>query len=256
MRMACLAVHFGKEYLAWAVRGMQDAVDEVHIFYAAEPSYGYRVAGAVCPDSEEELEREARRFLTKPLFWHRVSGTTNEGMHRDLMTAEARRRGAEAYVVADADEVWDGAALKVAFDAVHDANRAGRWLTHFANFWQSFAWELHDSFKPIRIVDLRQPLTVDAYLDFPVMQPWPVFHFGYAQSMATMRYKFTCHSHSHELIPGWLDKTYVPWQPGDRNLHPSAPTVWEQAYPTDPRILAKVRELLHDHPYLDVPLIR
>jgi hypothetical protein len=255
--MACLAVHFGKEYLAWTIRGLQDAVDEVHVFYAPEPSYGFREHGAKCPDTEEQLIAEANRFLKpgKPFFWHRVSGTHHEGMHRDIMHREAQQRGAEIYAVADADEVWDPSSLKVALDSVHSANRAARWLTHFSNFWKTFKWQLDDGFKPIRIVDVRhwkgawhEVKVADALLEEGREQPVRVLHFGYVQSMLTMRYKFTCHSHKRELRPNWLDEKFVPWKDGDRDLHPVANNLWV-ARPTDEVTAAKVAELLGDHPY-------
>lgn len=249
MRIACYALHYGKEYLAWSIRSIQDAVDEIHVFYTDQPSYGFLEAGVVCPDTEEELRREAERFCTKPLVWHRIHANT-EGEHRTHMHRIAQRLGATIYLVVDSDEVWVPEGLRVTLDAVETANRAGRWLAHFANFWRNFEWMVSDGFRPIRVVDLRHPLSVDEYLD-ETNQPWPVMHFGYAQSLAIMRYKLTCHGHKKELRPNWLEQKFIAWKPGDSDTHPTANNLWTP-HPTHPAIAAKVREVLHDHPYLDL----
>lgn len=255
-RVACIPVHFGKEYLAWAVRGMQEAVDEVHIFHAPEPSYGYRVEGAVCPDSREELEAEARRFATTPLFWHTVTGTNDEHIHRMVMHDTVKARGAEVYLLADADEVWDVETAKQAIEYVHNANSAGRWLVNFCHFWRSFKWTVADAFRPIRIVDTRRPLDQDAHLPKEA-QPWPVFHFGYAQTLQTMRYKLTCHSHSTELRPEWLEERFIPWRPGaeDVDLHPVMKGNFWTVRPPSDEIIDHLGKILGDHPHYSKELI-
>jgi hypothetical protein len=253
MRVACLALHFGKEYLAWAVRGVQASVDEIHIHYAPKPSYGY-TQHLPCPDSEEELRAQADRFAEKPIRWFTVEGTSRENDHRMIMDRTAREAGAGMYVVIDADEVWDPCSLRATMDAVWAANRGGRWLARFANFWRSFRYQVDDGFMPVRIIDCRFPLDGgDAYLD-EIMQPQPVYHFGYAQSLATMRYKLSVHSHTDELRPGWLEGTFIPWRPGDTDCHPTAFNLWTPR-PTSPEVLVKVNELLSDHPYAGAELV-
>lgn len=263
MRVAVCALHFGKEYLAWAVRGVQDAVDEIHIHYAPQPSYGFS-KGLPNPDTEAELVEQAHRFATKPIKWFRVSGTSYEGQHRMQMDTAARAAGAEMYVVFDADEVWSPTALgatlstiKVAGDAAIKLQTPGvaRWLTRFANFWRSFRYQLDDGFMPIRVVDCRFPMSIngrmnDAYLSEET-QPEPVYHFGYVQTLATMRYKLSVHSHTAELRPNWLEEKFIPWKPGDADCHPTAFNLWTPR-PTTPGVYTRIRALLHDHPYRDL----
>jgi hypothetical protein len=248
MRIACYALHYGKEYLAWSVRSIQDAVDEIHIFYSERPSYGFTEESAVCPDTEEELRAEASRFATKPIQWHRVQAST-EGEHRNHMHRLAKNRGAKLYLVVDSDEVWDPEGAKHTLDVVEAENRAGRWLARFQNFWRSFEWTVADGFRPIRVVDLRHPLTVDAYLD-EAMQPAPVLHFGYAQSLALMRYKFTCHGHKAEFRPGWFEQKFCVWTPDGPHddLHPCVNNLWRTEH-TSPEVLAMLDRIMPDHPY-------
>lgn len=246
MRIACCALHYGKEYLAWAVRGVQDAVDEVHIFYTREPSYGFRDTTRSCPDSEAELRREASRFATKPVLWHDVTGVQGEGEHRDLMIAEAQRRSAEMYLVFDADEVWNPDSAKVSLDYAWNQNSAGRWLANFWNFFHSFEYMVIDHFTPVRIVDMRHyPFKNDALLG--AAQPIPVLHFGYAQTLATMDYKFSCHGHKAEFKPGWFER-FVKWNLGDVDMHPCINNFWIPER-TWPQVKVQLSELMVDHPY-------
>lgn len=265
-RLACYACHFGKEWIGYSVRTIQDAVDEVHVFYAPEPSYGFSVAGAVCPDTEAEIHAEVHRWARIPVFWHRVEGTRTEGQHKDKMLHVARERGAEAYILLDADELWDTQTAVSVVDHVLSAGKSGRWQAHFHHFWRSFDWMIADPFRPIRVVDMRgwsfeggapYPIQPDASLD-ETTQQWGVFHFGYAQAERTMRYKLTCHSHSPELRSDWLDKAFLPWTPQEQthDLHPTQPRLWPSAVPTPAHVREKLHSLMPDHPYWGVEVIR
>lgn len=252
-RVGVMAVHYGKEYIAHAARSLAIVCDEVHVFYTPYPSFGFN-EGAVCPDTEDELIFEARRFAPR-LVWRRVEGLVQEAHHRGLMTSTAERVGGTTMVIADADEVWYPSALETAVQHVEDSNSAGRWLAHFHNFWRSWEWTVRDAFKPIRIVDLRNSINVDRHLDWN-SQPLPIYHFGYAQTLATMRYKFTCHGHKAEFKPGWFEKKFVPWTPdGDHtDLHPCVNNLWT-AERTDAETLVILDQLIPGHPHRHLKVI-
>jgi hypothetical protein len=255
-RVGVMAVHYGKEYIAWAAGSLATACDEVHVFYTPTPSFGFN-EGAQCPDTEEELMSETKRFVGSQLKWHRLERVSNEGQHRYIMLDTVERAvGKNTLVaVADADEVWHPSTLEFSLKFVEGASCAGRWLARFHNFWRSWEWTVRDSFRPVRIVDLRHPLHVDSYLD-EQMQPHPIYHFGYAQTLATMRYKFTCHGHKAEFKPGWFDKKFLPWTPnGDHeDLHPCVNNLWT-AEQTDGDTLAVLDQLLTDHPHQHLKVI-
>jgi hypothetical protein len=250
-RVGVMAVHYGKEYLAHAVKSLAMVCEEVHIFYTPTPSFGFS-EGAVCPDTQEELITEAFRLRNglAPVFWHKLEGVTNENVHRTIMLDKATERGATLVAIADADEVWDPNALDQALlSAARSDQMAGRWLARFHNFWRSWQWTVRDSFRPVRIVDLRYPLHVDAYLD-ELSQPHPIYHFGYAQSIETMRYKFTCHGHKAEFKPNWFEQKFLAWTPyGDHyDLHPCVNDLWI-AERTDAFTLLALDGLLGGHPH-------
>jgi hypothetical protein len=82
-----------------------------------------------------------------------------------------------------------------------------------------------------------------------------VFHFSLAQSLAILRYRFSCHGHGRELRERWIDEKYLTWKPGDADMHPTARDLWTPR-PTDPDVLAKITELMPEHPYRGVHPVR
>lgn len=266
-RLACFAVHFGLEWIGYSVRSIRSAVDEIHVFYAPHPSYGYATKGAVCPEAEEDIRAACERNAGHtPLFWHRVTDSRSEGQHKDNMLRVARERHAEAYILLDADEVWDTLTAQLTLEHVLQANSNARYQAHFAHFWRSFDWTIPDPFFPIRVVDMRHwdgpPWSVrtpDRLLTLGTdEQRKPILHFGYAQSERTMRYKVTCHSHKPETDwPAWLERVFFPWRPGDgaRDLHPTTPACWPELHRTPDAIRAQLLEHMGDHPYIGRELI-
>src|SRR5437773_8346352 len=132
--IAYYALHYGKEYLAWSIRSVQDAIDEVHILYSDRPSHGHDASGP-CPENEEELRKEACRFQTKPIFWHK-GRWGNEGEQRDSIYPIAEKRGADTILVVDADELWDNAELTMALDRCA-ARPEKNVRVRFLHFWRS-----------------------------------------------------------------------------------------------------------------------
>jgi len=248
--IACYPLHYGLDYLAWSIRSVQDVVDEIHVFYTSEPSFGHG-SGASNPDSHDALYDAAHRFANKQIHWHTIAART-EGQHRDMFLERARERGADLVLAVDADEVWDPKAAETALRYAYD-HRSQRWLARFSNFFRSWRWQVYDQFRPVRIHDVRSGASGDSYFD-EVSQPEPVLHFGYAQSVATVRYKWTCHGHQNELLPGWIDK-FSTWNPEVTNLHPTSNGVWDRAYHTLPERLEKLNELMPDHPHRDLEII-
>lgn len=254
--VACMAVHYGKEYIRWAIRGLAPVVDEIHIFYAPEPTFGFGT-DLPCPDTLDELRAQVDQGITDAgtgfATWHEVRAVSEE-VHRTFMLDCAGRREADVMVVADADEVWNPTALDQTVRSIYDARNGRRWLTRFANFWRSFDWMVDDQFRPVRFVNLRLPVTApDSYLTEDA-QPAPVYHFGYAQSAAMMRYKMSIHGHKAEFKPNWLDETFFGWKPGNTDTHPCVNGLWTPR-PTDVRTRFVIDRLLHDHPYRGLAVI-
>lgn len=248
MKIAFTALLYGKEYLASALRSVEDAVDEFHVLYSPQPSFGYR-SDSICPDTEEELKTEAYRFVKKPLFWHRGYWKT-EGAHRDAIFPIAQARGASQVLVLDADEVWaPGAAAKALQEAATHAERIS--CAKFVHFWRSFGWVCRDACMPERIINVGSNLTTRIYLQ----SHEPILHFGYAQRTELIRYKWTCHGHQAELRKGWLEEKFLNWQPGMKDVHPTCLQDFWVPEQTPLEIAEQVKAVLGDHPYFGKDII-
>lgn len=250
-RIAYYVLHYGKEYLAWSIRSVQESVSEIHILYTDQPSFGHRTTLA-CPDTEAELKEEAHRFLKKPLIWH--SGRWGqEGAHRGEIEKIARDRGAELVLVVDADEIWAPGLAESALESVWSNNGARSTLVRMIHFWRSLSWVCKDPAMPSRVLDLRHPPGTIWYLD---PQAHPVYHAGYAQSEDVTKYKWEIHGHQNELRKDWLQQKFLGWDPNIVDVHPTCAKGFWTPEQTDPQTLTELEKVLGDHPYWGKEIIR
>ena len=244
MRIAYTALHYGAEYLAWALRSVQDAVDQIHVLYTSKPSYGHATS-LLCPDSEEKLYAEAHRFVSVPIVWHRGQWSS-EGDHRNAIYKVAEGVGAEQVLVVDADEVWQpGAAMAALSMGEVIKGFAGSCGVNMVHLWRSFSWVNRDHWMPIRVLNVGTPREAQGFLNG--LQP--VVHCGYAQSLRLMKYKWSCHGHQAELRPNWLEEKFIGWKPGNRDVHPTTIDIWT------PVLRDFELPNLADHPYAHLGVI-
>ncbi len=253
---AYYALHYGAEYLAWSLRSIAEQVDHIVVLYTPRPSYGVST-GAPCPETEEQLKREARRFVDPHRIEWIAGWWPTEGAHREAGHQALRALGCEIAIPVDSDELWAPGAMRPTAEHAWRANAARAWLCRFENFWRTFDRTVHDHFRPIRVVDLRQPIGTQEYMPTEA-QPAPVYHPSYAQTEATTRYKWTCHGHLHELRPNWLEEKYFAWTPENdlTDLNPVVINLWDRAHEASAETRAAVDTLLHDHPHYGKSIIR
>jgi len=229
-------LHYGREYLKWAVEAVEPFVDRVLVMYSPQPSFGR--GGGGCPDNEEQL-RACCDGLGDKLIWESGSWGS-EGDHRGH--AVNRLAGYDIILPVDADEVWDREALQNCLTTAADSSAARFLVGGFIHFWRSFGWCCRDVWAPVRILKPRG--AGDATIG------GKVYHFGYAQSFQTVAYKWTVHGHQNELRPDWLQGIF-----GDptrrRDLHPCV-LDWWNAEAFDREALP---DSLKSHPYYSLDLI-
>jgi len=240
--IAYYALHYGKEYLAWSIRSVQDSVDEIHVLYTDVPSYGHTTP-MPCPDTEAELHEEAEQFLNKPLFWHR-GRWPNETEHRNAILPIARERGADLILVVDADELWDPTTLREAVEEVRGRTE-DIIRVNFIHFWRSWYWVCKDPCMPTRFVRPGGERK-DGYIRHMCN---PVFHFGYAQKPETILYKQEIHGHKAEWRKGWYENTFLAWKPGMTDVHPTCEKDFWHPETITPPMLHALGTIAGDHPY-------
>lgn len=206
-------VHYGADYLAYALRSVYDNVDQLHVLYTPHPSHGTGT-GVPCPETRQQIYDAAFCYDHQDkVHFYDIEHAFQEGVHRSLGIKTCKEAGAELILVVDCDEIWHPDVLAKALALVERENSAKRWRLNFIHFWRSFNWVCRDEGWPDRIIDLRQG---DGYGYLP-KEVGEVYHFGYAVRFQIMQYKWLIHGHKDELRPGWLGSIFDDddWPPAD-----------------------------------------
>lgn len=244
--VAYFAVHYGREWLGWAVNAVQSMVDEVIIYYTSQPSYA-GVVRTPCPESENDLKSSIKDWFN--VTWYSHDRFNGEGVLRDhVVDLCVNKHRADIVLPVDADEVWEPRVLESALKWSIDNQQTRDLRTGMQHFWRSVNWVCRDEAMPVRL--LRPDLPAgDSYLprEFGI----PIHHFGYAQSAAIVKYKWLIHGHLNEMRPGWFENKFLPWKPVMLDVHPTSVDYWQPAA-FDKR---EIHHLIGDHPYYNLELI-
>lgn len=228
------ALHYGKDYLRWAMLALRYHVRRAHVVYVPRPSHGHRT-NLPCPETRDELRAEVADLPW--VAWHDAS-FRHEGKHRDFALSLCE---GDLALVVDADEVWAGDVLGRVLRHVYDEAKARQWLVNFSTPWRSFDWLCTDEMWPVRIHDLRQHAKTGSYVP---KELGPVYHFGYAVTDRVMRYKTAVHGHKGEWREGWLEEKWDRWPPS-RDVHPTCEDTWHP----EPFSRYDLPRLMWDHPF-------
>jgi hypothetical protein len=246
-------LHYGKDYLSYALRSVYHSVDQCHIFYTPTPSHGHSTNIPPIETKEELMQAAYAYDPDDKIKWYDMIGVTHEGPQRDMALQTVEAAGAEIVLVVDYDEVWPQDAKRIL-----DLNfsSARNHLINMVHFWRSFNWACKDDGWPVRIIDLRYQNGTN-YISPDLVQ---VFHFGYAVTNRVMRYKWKIHGHKNELRVGWLDNIWSYWPPvypdadgtvqypGDYPFccHPTNEDLFWEPEPFDKN---KLPEFMQSHPF-------
>lgn len=233
-------IHYGADFLPYALRSIIDHVDEAIVLYTPHPSHGHSTT-AQCPETKEEIwaasdigSPKIRRYELKNIFY--------EGQQRDHAVELCRQAGADMILVVDCDEVWPAEVLSRALEYAWAENKARNWLINFVHIWRSFNYCCRDQGWPVRIIDLRHPMKTTAYIP---KEFGDIYHFGYCIRNSIMAYKLLIHGHKYELRPGWFENRWLIWPPPP-DCHP---TNSEGFWNPEPFDKEQLPPLMREHPF-------
>lgn len=243
--VAYYALHYGSEWLKWSLRSIRNHVDEIIIVYTPGPSFGHGTK-AVCPDSRAEL-----MFIVEPfdVLWSEISRSHWEGNHRDAAVEMCIEEGADIIMPVDHDELWDPVMLSKSLEFVMGSSQK-YFLVHMQHYWRSVGYVCYDDAAPQRFIKAKETRT--GAVTYIPREFGNVHHYGYAQSVELMRYKWLIHGHLGELRPNWLDEIFIPWQPGMKDVHPTNEKNFWDPVPFDK---TQLEHLIGDHPYYEMEII-
>lgn len=238
---AYVVIHYGRDYLPYALRSIIDHVDQVHILYTPHPSHGHSTT-APCPETKDDIFQVADIGSPKVRLYE-LSGIRQEGPQRDYAVELCRKAGAEMVLVVDCDEVWPSEVLGRALEYAWTENKARSWLVNMLHFWRSFNFVCRDEGWPVRIIDLRHPLGTVGYISKEEIGQ--VMHFGYAVPNAIAAYKWLIHGHKYELRRDWFETKWNAWPPPP-DCHPTNDQGFWNPEPFDKERLPL---LMREHPF-------
>jgi hypothetical protein len=209
-------LHYGKDYLTYALRSIYHAVDVCHIFYTPTPSHSHTTD---TPPIETRDELRAAAYAYNPdnkIRWYDMVDVRHEGEQRDLALRTVEAAGAKLVLVLDYDEVWGTDVANELLYQIPDHGKARNNLVNMTHLWRSFDWCCKDEGRPVRIINL----TVDNNEMFYIPKEFDIYHFGYAITDKVMQYKWQIHGHKGELRPNWLSDIWPQWPPPP-DCHPT-----------------------------------
>jgi len=243
--MAYCGLHYGAEWLEWAIRSVEPLIDEYHIFYTDHPSHGSTTT-MTKPEAESRGHLMDIANMFPFVVWHDVDAFWKEGDHRDYCEKYLTDLGADLIIWNDADEVWDLDELSRSLDFAWD-NPFKHYRTHAMHFWCGVNWVCNDACMPTRII--KPSGSGEGYI--PGMG---FYHFGYAQSEMLILYKSKIHGHKGEWRRNWWSM-YKDWTPDkvyECGVHPTNECddkTGKSFWTPEPFDRFSIEHLIGDHPY-------
>lgn len=239
---AYTALHYGREYLADAIRSIISDVDEYHVLYSPVGSHSVRT-DAPCPETRDELFKIAHTEAGDKLRW--TDGDWRfEGQQRDSIY---RATDADVIVTLDADEVWCPGLLRAVLKYGEHATVSDLTIPMW-HYWRSLKRVVKDDPAfPVRVRFLPLQKGVATY-QIPAWCPdsFRIHHMGYAQSTQIVEYKQKVHGHISEWRADWFE---TKWKPNAQvDVHPVMFNRWNPE-PCD------VPEFLRGHPYANLEVV-
>lgn len=250
------ALHYGSDYLGWAIRSIIDHIDEYHVLYAARGSHGSRTFQP-CPDTREDLYAIASRAAGNKLRWW-DGDWTQEGQQRDSIFGYAP--DADVILTLDADEIWPEALVYCAIDQWSEAKliQCRSWRMPIIHYWRSFYRAiLHDPAYPERVIYPHVGNAWDREHGVCYINPPPtgrefINHMGYAQRSEIVDYKQLTHGHKGEWRRdiNWFQDRFM--ANAQQDCHPVGSEYWnpEQVKPLD-----YMPAFMVEHPYYKLDVI-
>lgn len=237
-----VALHYGREYLADAIRSVIKDLDELHVLYSPVGSHSVRT-DVPCPETRAELFRIAHQEAGDKLRW--TDGDWRfEGQQRDTIY---RLTDADVIVTLDADELWSPGLLRYALRYGEHATKSRLHLP-MRHYWRSLRRVVNDDpALPQRIhflalQDGHDTLTPPAW----AADNFGIHHMGYAQSTRIVEYKQKVHGHIGEWRADWFATRWLP--NAQEDCHPVMFNRW---YPKP----CAVPDFMKNHPFAEFEVI-
>lgn len=242
------ALHYGRDYLAYAIRSVIDHLDEYHVLYTPVGSHGHHTH-IPCPETRDELYALAQQAAGDKLRWH-DGRWAHEGQQRDSIHQIAP--DADVVIVLDADEIWPEILIASAVAIPqHIGGYPKRVRMPMTHYWRSMHRAvLHDPALPVRVIYPQVANNDERAHAAPLNIS--LSHMGYAQRPEIVQYKQLTHGHRNEWRRDvdWFRDVFMANRQTD--CHPVGSEYWNPEA-VDP--LDYMPEWMSEHPYYGLEVI-
>lgn len=210
---------YGKEYFRESLLSVVNYVDKFVVLYTQLPSQG-QSDDLLPEDTEEALKQIATEVLGDKLIWDSKEQYCHENEHR--MAIQKYITDENVLLIVDADEIYEESTLADTIEKVANSDVRYLGVSGFINFWKAFDVYFDDGFTPIRFMNLKNGAGQKVINQ-------EIFHFSCAQSIETIKYKWTVSGHKHELKKEWFDIYNSTDDLSDTDLsrHPVSYDIWK-----------------------------
>lgn len=243
-------LHYGADYLGYAIRSVIDDVDAFYVLYTPHSSYGWKTHVPI-PEREnrDNLHAIALAAAGDKLHWH-DGRWSSFGDHNDAIMDIAP--DADIVVTVDSDEIWQTGMLKFAIDETIDKPEM-EWRLPMVHYWRSFRWAvLHDPAYPIRIRYPRRKPGTSGYVRRH-SEGMVINHMGYATKEDVCWYKIQVHGHRGEFRTdcNWYHDKFLANVKDD--VHIVGSEYW---FPREVDPLVYLPEWMQAHPFWNEDVIK
>lgn len=241
-------VHYGKDYLSWAIRSALPYVDKFVVLYTHVPTFGHFTT-LPNPDNRDELYEIARQAAGDKLDWR-------EGLPMTGKIIFELYPACTLLLELDADEVIAPEFAAQIVQDHHDGKlTAPLYRLPMLHLWRSFNYGcIHVDPQSGQEEPLGWPIRLSTTAN-PTSAPVPypdacerLYHFGYCRKQIDMDYKWGTSIHQTEIRKEWWSEIWAKFPERLRDLHPVGVNVWN-AEPIDRYSLPAI---LQDHPYFNM----
>ena len=262
-----MALHYGIDYLPYAVRSVIDAVDVMLFLYTPVGNHS-GASHLPVPEYEQAgyLYNAARKAAGSKFAWYTGLNWGSEGEQRDEMFRIVP--DADRYLVVDADEMWSEGLARAVLAASASRPDVREWRVPMVHLWRGLDRAvLHDPAYPIRLINphaekgTSETFDADAFdrakrellertCDHVPQFHSRIVHAGYAIRPDLMLYKWGCHGHKAEYRKDidWFAERYMNAN-ATSDLHPVGSIYWNAERIN---ILEYLPEWIEEHPFYAV----
>lgn len=243
---AVVPIHYGSDYLQWAIRSVYDVAYEIGVFIMRCP---WQDVATLIPrlENDDEIERIARSYDPEnKIYVERLLGFHFQEDQWIHLTTRAQTQGAEWVLRLPPDEVWPRETLDFYLEYA-DFYKSSVIKVPRRHFWRSFQWSCSDNFRADRFIRCNGG---GEAREGPEMRE-NLWHFGYARKPYDILYRTMLKWYQSGWRNGWFEGTFLQFPNRKADLHPFAEGIWN-ATAYDPK---RFPAMMEDHPYWPMAVI-